>query len=445
VTVTTAALRTRAVRRAFVSGAGAKVLTVLAGLASVAIAVRALGAPGYGVVATLAGIVGALGFLDLGIGNAAIGRFAAAHARADDHGLRQETGRVLVFLTLVAAAGIVVFVPVVLLLPMGELIAHSGVPEGELTASAVVFVVVTCIAIPASIGSRLALGLQRGAQNNVVAVVAAIGVVAAVAVGAAVHAPLIAFVTVFLGIPVLANAVQSFALLRPRGLGGALELRGMRLQPLFELVPGAIPFAGLALAGAVAYQTDALVVAAVVGAAGAAAYALPARLFNGLSVLFSGGLQQVWASTAHALAEGDLAWVRRTFRRTFTITMALFAVAALAVVGVGPWFIGIWSGGAVEVGPGPLAAFALWGLYGFAMSQCSMLLNGAGRVRTQAITAIVMAVANLPVSIVLTQQLGIVGPVLGSLITHALIVGVPTAVMTRRLLRGAYSTGRAAA
>ena len=268
---------------------------------------------------------------------------------------------------------------------------------------------------------------------------------AAVALAAALQAPLIAYVAIFLGVPVLANAVQSVALLRPRVLGGPLELRGMRLQPLLALVPGALPFAGLGLAGAVAYQTDALVVAAVVGAAGAAAYALPARLFNGLSVLFSGGLQQVWASTAHALADEDLPWVRRTFRRTFSITMVLFTVAGLGVVLLGPWFIGVWSGGEVEVGPWPLAAFALWGLYGFAMSQCSMLLNGAGRVGTQAITAIAMAIVNLPVSILLTQQLGIVGPVLGSLITHALIVGTPTTVMTCRLLAGAYSTGRSAA
>lgn len=444
-TAATAALRTRAVRRAFVSGAGAKVITVLAGLVAVAVAVRALGAPGYGVVATLAGIVGALGFLDLGIGNASIARFAAAHARGDADGLRQETGRVLVFLALMALLGIAIFVPVVMLLPMGQLIRGSGVPVSELTAAALVFVAVTCFAIPASIGSRLALGLQRGAQNNVVAVTASLGVLAAVALAAALQAPLIVYVATFLGVPVLANAVQSATLLRARVLGGPLELRGMRLQPLLALVPGALPFAGLGLAGAVAYQTDALVVAAVVGAAGAAAYALPARLFNGLSVLFSGGLQQLWASTAHALEEGDLAWVRRTFRRTFSITMALFAVAALAVVVLGPWFIGLWSGGEVEVGPWPLVAFALWGLYGFAMSQCSMLLNGAGRIGTQAITAIIMAVVNLPVSILLTQHLGIVGPVLGSLITHALIVGIPTTVMTQRLLAGAYSTGRTAA
>ncbi|GAP54477.1 O-Antigen protein [Arthrobacter sp. Hiyo6] len=192
---------------------------------------------------------------------------------------------------------------------------------------------------------------------------------------------------------------------------------------------------GLAFAGAVTYQTDTLVVIYVVGAAGAATFGVVLRLFSGLTTLFTGGLQQMWASTAHALADGDMIWVRRSFARTFYITMSLYVATSLLIIFLGQFLVEIWAGKSVVPDRDLLVAFALWNVYGFGMSQLSMLLNGANKVKVQAVTACLMAAANLPVSIYLTHAMGLSGPLYGSLLCHAVFVGCPTVVMARRLLR----------
>ena len=84
-----------------------------------------------------------------------------------------------------------------------------------------------------------------------------------------------------------------------------------------------------------------------------------------------------------------------------------------------------------------LVAFALWTVYSLALTQCSYLLNAAAVVGPQIVMAVAMAVVNIPLSIVLTHELGIVGPLYGSLIAHVVCAGVPTVVLVRRVLAGA--------
>jgi O-antigen/teichoic acid export membrane protein len=192
---------------------------------------------------------------------------------------------------------------------------------------------------------------------------------------------------------------------------------------------------GLAFAGAATYQTDTLIVMYVVGAAGAATFGVVLRLFSGLTTLFSGGLQQMWASTAHALADGDMVWVRKSFARAFCVTMSLYVTASALLIFLGQWLVRVWASESVLPDEGLLVAFAIWNVYGFGMSQASMLLNGANKVKVQAIAACVMAVANLPASVFFTKAIGLAGPLYGSLFSHAIFVGVPTGVMAWRLLR----------
>jgi O-antigen/teichoic acid export membrane protein len=433
-----ASARTRAVKRAFVSGAGAKVVSVLCGFLAIGIAVRAQGDESYGVVAVLVGIVGAVGFLDFGIGNLAIGMVARSHAKHDVQTLGQEVASTLVFLIGMGFLAALILIPIALTVPLDGLFNAPHQSTGILTTSAAIFAVVTAIAIPGSLGSKIALGLQQGAQNNVVLALSSASVTGAVAIAAVAGAPLPVYVALFVGLPVLWNVAQTVVNLRTNRLGIRFRFRSAKLGTVVRLLPGGLPFAVLGIAAAVSYQTDAFVVSAVLGAAAATAYALPLRLFNGVPTVFSSGLQQLWASTAHALEEGDLAWVRRNFLRTLAVTMLVFGALVVVLILAGPFLLDVWAGGQVKVGIPALVVFGAWTVYSFFMSQLSMLLNGAGKVGAQAIAAVLMAVTNLPVSIALTHSVGLTGPLLGSLITHAVFVGVPTAWMSVRLLRGDY-------
>jgi Na+-driven multidrug efflux pump len=70
-----------------------------------------------------------------------------------------------------------------------------------------------------------------------------------------------------------------------------------------------------------------------------------------------------------------------------------------------------------------------------------MLLNGANIIGFQATTSILMAVANVTISILLVQHIGVSGAVWGSVIAQFFCILIPDLWYVRRLLRRLTPTG----
>jgi len=298
----------------------------------------------------------------------------------------------------------------------------------------VIFAISVGLAIPGSIGQRVLLGTQQGAVANIWSLVASIAQFAAVTAAAWSDAPVWVFVAATISIPVLVACLQS-AWVFTR----ASHLRPARSQVSREVVRHLLRVGGLFfalnLAAAVAYQCDTLITSAVLGASSAAVFAIALRMFGAASGLFATSLQQLWPALAEALARGDLEWTRRRFKQVLTMSTALLSAAAGLLVVIGRPLARIWVGESLVPPLSLLLAFAAWTVYAHVMSQCGTLLNAAGVVGPQVAMGVVMAVVNVPLSIALTHQIGLAGPLVGSLVSHMLCVGVPVAFLVRRVLR----------
>jgi O-antigen/teichoic acid export membrane protein len=69
------------------------------------------------------------------------------------------------------------------------------------------------------------------------------------------------------------------------------------------------------------------------------------------------------------------------------------------------------------------------------LQPISFFLNGVGQLRVQAVIAIIMAIFNLALSIVLVQHFGIIGAILGTIVAEVIIVLIPETIIVRRVLR----------
>jgi O-antigen/teichoic acid export membrane protein len=426
--------RDQALRHSIRSGAGVRILSVAFSLLTVSVSVRALGDSAFGAVATLGTVVGMAGFADLGLGLGLMTRLAQSHG--EDDGLltrpliSSALGMLLPLGLVVAILGSVSAV----LLPWDRLLGSPGVPSGQITLAVIVFALSVGLAIPASIGQRVLLGTQQGTRANRWALAASTAQLVAVLVAAALHLALPAFVVATITVPVLVECVQSLWVLRR-----AEELTPARADASRQLARQLLRVGGLFLAlnvaVAVSYQSDTLIVSTVLGATAAAVFAVGLRMFGTVSSIFATALQQFWPALAEALARGDLEWVRRRFRQVVTgSTLLLAAVAGLLVLAGQP-LARLWVGSSLVPPVGLLAAFAAWTVYSHLMSQCSILLNAARVVVPQVAMATAMTCVNLPVSILLTRQVGLAGPLLGSLVAHVLCAGLPTVFLVRRVLR----------
>jgi O-antigen/teichoic acid export membrane protein len=426
--------RDRALWHSISSGAGVRVVTLVLTLLTVAVSVRSLGDTAFGVVATLGTMIGLTGFADLGLGLGLMTRLAQSLGQDDDSALKPLVSSALASLGALGALVAVVGSASIFYLPWDTLLGSPAIPDAAINASVVIFAISVGLAIPASIGQRVLLGTQQGAVANIWSLVASIAQFAAVMAAAWRGAPIWAFVVATISIPVLVACLQS-AWVFTR----ASHLRPVRSQVSRDVVRHLLRVGGLFfalnLAAAVAYQSDTLITSAVLGASSAAVFAIALRMFGAASGLFATSLQQLWPALAEALARGDLEWTRRRFKQVLTMSTALLAAAAGLLVVVGQPLARIWVGESLVPPLGLLVAFAIWTVYAHVMSQCGTLLNAAGVVGPQVAMGVAMAVVNVPLSIALTHQIGLAGPLVGSLVSHMLCVGVPVVFLVRRVLR----------
>lgn len=431
--------RDQALRRSVTSGAGVRLLTLVFSLLTVSASVRALGDSAFGAVATLGTVIAVAGFADLGLGLGLMTRLAQSHGEDEGALAKPLVSSALALLVPLGLVVALIGTVSAVVLPWDRLLGSPGIPPEQITESVVIFAISMGLALPASIGQRVLLGTQRGTLANRWSLAASSAQLGAVLAVVSAHAPVPAFILATITVPVLVSCVQSIRVLR-----GAEQLTPARSEASRQMAGELLRVGGLFLAlnvaVAVSYQSDTLIVSTILGASTAAVFAVGLRMFGTMSSVFETALQQFWPALAEAFARDDLGWVRRRFRLALVSSTAVLAGLSALLVLFGQPVARLWVGPSLVPPMGLLVAFAAWTVYSQAMSQCSVLLNAARVVRPQVVMATAMTCTNLPISIVLTRQIGLAGPLVGSLVAHILCAGVPTVVLVRRALRDGVRT-----
>jgi O-antigen/teichoic acid export membrane protein len=434
--------RDRALTASMASSVLVKLMTVGFGVASIAISVRALGGMQFGVLATLSTLTGLMAFADFGIGSGLMTQLAITDGHGDE--LRARTMVSAAFCGMIALGSLVVVFGqlAAAMLPWNRILGAPGINVRDLRTAVTVFFMFAGLAIPAGIGQRTLIGLQRGLAANSWLLAGATASLAGVCVAAVTHLPLWCFVLASMGLPVMMAAIQSAWVL----FGSHARLRPSRTlatrDSLRSLAGVSALFLVLNVAVAIAYQADMVIVASTLGASSAAIFAVGLRMFGLVSGTLAGASQQMWTAMAEALARGDVTWVRSRFLRIVLGTLAISVPSVIVLVALGRPLARMWVGPELIPSPRLLTAFALWTVYSLAMAQIGYLLNAAQIVGPQVVMALSNSVANLVLSLYLTRRIGITGPLVGSLIAHVVCNGVPAVILAVRVLRAHTPTTR---
>ncbi|HEY3527624.1 MAG TPA: oligosaccharide flippase family protein [Nocardioides sp.] len=417
---------------------------VISTLVSLPFITRALSPEAFGVLAALTAAPVILAFTDLGIGSALVSRLASARARGDDEAARVAVGTALAAASiagvLIASVGIVA----ALILPWGSILGAGDLSSGEVDSAVLAAALVTGVSVPGALGQRILYGIHRGGRANRwmgggIVLSASLGMVCSFTT-----APLAVFVLAMLGAPALVGLLCLAWTLR----------RDPRLRPVWSSVSRAefrtlrgasVWFFLIDLAAAIGYQTDVLVIAGVLGARDAGIYSVCMRVFGLVTASISPALIQLWPAFADAYMRGDASWIRSRLRGTILLGGVIGAVASMVLVLVGRPLISTWLTSDL-VPPRPLMiCCGLWTVYQLLSAPFFLLMNATNRVRVHAQLSVGVVVLNLPLSVWLAVELGLPGPVLGSLFATMLVTAVPGLIVTRRLFREPMFVGAATA
>ena len=418
-----------------ITSMGARGIGIATALISVPLTLRYLGAEEYGLWVTITAVTAFLTFANFGLGNGLVNGVSEAQGRNDREAVRRYVSSAFYMLLGVMTILGLTFAVVYPLVPWPRVFnvvsSDAAAVAGPATA---VVLILTLVGLPLSIVESTRAGFQEGFASSVWQGVGSVVSLVALIIAIGVQADLPWLVLALGGGPVVAALLNGAVLFhrrpwlipRPKQATLPAAKRMMRLGSMFFI---------LAIAAAVAYQTDNIVIARFLGPEEVTQYAVPMKLFMITPLILSFALTPLWPAYSEALARGDRSWVRRTLTRSMVISGSLGLAMSTLLLAFGVPVLHAWAGDDINPTTPLLLGLAAWAVVSCVVGPIAMYLNGSSALGFQAVCATIMMTANLALSIALTRAVGISGPVWGSVIAQVVCVLVPCAIYTRSTLK----------
>ena len=419
-----------------IAAAFAKFVSVGTALISIPLTLHYLGAERYGMWMVMSSLVAVLSFADLGLGNGVLNAVASAYGRDDRLAIQAYVSSGFFALILVAGVIVALFVFAYPFVPWYRLFnVESPLARLESGPALAVFVACFALAVPIGIVQRVQMGLQQGFMASLWqgggSLLGLVGIIAAIHL----EAGLPWLVLAFAGAPLTAGLLNSlffFGRLRP---DIAPRWRTVSRDAITQIARTGLLFFVLQVVVAVAYASDNLIIAQIIGAPAVAQYAVPERMFSLVTMILAMALSPLWPAYGEANSRGDSTWVRRTLKHSLIVSMCTATVLATILVLAGPRLIQLWVGHTINPPFMLLAAFGIWKVIEAGGNATAMFLNGINAMRVQIILAVVMAVSAFSLKLFLIPRVGIAGAVWATVIAYIICMALPLAVYIPRVIR----------
>lgn len=419
-------------------------IKVLTSLVSVPLTLHYLGEERYGLWLTMSSLLAFVAFADLGIGNGLLNAISQAYGRNMREEAVEAVSTAFFLLSGIAILLGLLFAFAYPFIPWPRVFNVTSV-LAEREAGRAMAVLFACFILNIVLGTiqRVQIGYQEGYRNNVWQIAGSLVGLAGVLIGIELEVGLPWLVLALAGAPVIATLLNGILLwgqhspdLRPKWKFVSVTM-GRKIANLGFM------FLILQLAVAFAFSADKIVIAQILGPEAVVQFGVPQRLFAFVTMLVGFVLTPLWPAYGEATVRGDLEWVKRTLARSLRLSLFVVGPLALLMVVLGKPLVHAWVGSSIQPSFLLLLGFGLWAVISSVGNSLAIFLNGIGLLHFQVVTAIVMAGSNIALSIFLTYQYGLPGPIWGSVISYTLCSLIPTLIYVRRLFSKMAQTARA--
>ncbi|MHB1131382.1 MAG: lipopolysaccharide biosynthesis protein [Chloroflexota bacterium] len=392
-----------------------------------------LGPTQYGLWVLVGSIVAYGTLLDFGIWGTVV-KYVAEYRARDE--LAQARPLIVTALYLYVLLGLVAVVGSAIIAPYVP--QWFNVPP-ETQDTARLLVVVTGVAVGVSIPTVTTFailgGLHRFDLVNLLTIIGTLLTAAATVAVLLLGGGVIAVVAVDIPLSLLMQ-VPSIWLIKRLAPELRFGLRGARLSAVRTLVSFSSSLFVMQMATRVQTKTDEIVIGAFLPVSAITPYAI-ARRVSEMASLLSQQTSKVLVPLASQLdAQKDWLRLRNMYIVLSRLTLALSVLVGVTLVMLAGPFLTLWVGAAYAESAPLVAILTAAYLVDVSQMPASSVLQGAGRHRPLAIISVLAAVANLALSIVLVQRIGLVGVALGTLIPSAVVglgLALPYAMRTLKV------------
>jgi O-antigen/teichoic acid export membrane protein len=216
----------------------------------------------------------------------------------------------------------------------------------------------------------------------------------------------------------------------------------VQLNAVRALFGQGILFFVLQLTTLVVFNSDNLVITHFLGASEVTPYSISWRLVGYATMFQSLLVPSFWPAFTEAYKNREMGWMNKTYNSMVRQTMLLVSAIACCMGLVGREVIRIWAGEAAVPNHMLLWTMVAWAVMSTFTTNQALLLTATGRLRLEATVAVIAAVLNLGLSVILVQRIGAEGVVLATVVSFAVCMVIPQQREVRRVLAGVFLPAR---
>ena len=409
-----------------VTAAASKAAALAAMLISVPLTLGYLGPERFGLWMAISAVISMLSFADFGLSNGILNAVSHASGRDDNRAIHQSVSNGLVMLTAIAASILLLFIVVYRLVPWPS-VFNVRSATAAIESGPVVFILVLCFVATLPLGAthKIQLGLQQGYWGNLWETLGSLLGLLGIVVATQLEAGLPWIALSMAGVPVVFRALNTLMFFGHQETALRPRLTHIDRHVTKRLVRTGFLFFALQLAVIIGFQSDNIIIARILGVEAVAGYDVALKLST-LPAMFIGLVVVAqWPAYGEALTRGDSAWIRQTFFRTIRLSLFFAVPFAFVLLAWGDVIIEFWAGPEVIPSTALLVGMAIWSVLMLLGSVIAALLNGLHVVKFQAINSLLMATANILISIYLVRKIGVVGAIYGTISAYTIFTLVP--------------------
>ena len=273
----------------------AQAVKILIMLITVPLILSYLGNERYGMWLTMSSIIALIRFTDFGIGNGLLNAISEADGKGDRQMALRAVSSASLYLSLIALLLGLLFAIAYQLIPWERVFnVSSSLAVQEAGPAIGVFTLSFLVSMPLAIVLKTQMGYQEGYWNDlwqmVGNILGLIGIMLAMQLQGGTPLLILALV----GAPIIALLINGIVLFSIRRPWLRPKLSAVSKNTARRIAKLGIQFFVLSIAVAVAYTSDRIVIAHIMGAEMVPHYAIPQRLFGMISMLIGFVLVPLW-------------------------------------------------------------------------------------------------------------------------------------------------------
>lgn len=414
----------------------AKAITILTSFISVPLTLNYLGPERYGLWMTISSVIAMMTFADLGIGNGLMNAVAEAFGEDDIVGIKRHIANAMTILGIVAFAMVLIFFSFYSFIDWGSFFnVKSPLAMQESGPALAVFTVCFALGVPSGIVQRVQMGLQQGFASSIWQAGGSILGLLLTLLVIYLKSGLVWLVLALGGAPLVMLIVNGFVFFFIQRRDLAPDVLHISRLGMKRILHGGLLFFVLQIAVAVAYTSDNLIIAKILGASFVTQYSVVSKLFEGLLTIQGLAIMPLWPAYGEAKARDDKEWIEKTLYRSVKITLAVIVPVAIVLVLLNKPIYGAWIGKQHIIPFSLVAFYGVWFTLKGVGTTYSMFFNGMHILRFQIIIAIIFTITSIIAKLYFISLMGLPGLLIGLIITYAFTNLIPSICYVNKFYR----------